>query len=535
MSTVNGATEYQTANEGHNINHNQAPTESSANDVEKGHNQEKGDAYVATDGPGTGDAGFEKPLQRQLKNRHIAMISIGGVIGTGLFLGSANALRHGGPAGLLMGYGVMGSIVFCIMISLGEMVSHLPLPGGHITLAARFVDPALSFTMGWNYTYNWIIVLPAELSAAAVLISYWDKTTNAGVYIAVCYVVTVAINACGTRVYGEMEFWFCIIKVLTIVGLIFAGLLIDWGVGPTGHYIGNANWKNPGPFVQYNGIPGAKGRFLGFWAVLIQAAFSYIGTEITAIAAGEAKNPKRNLPKVIRRVWIRICLFYLGGVFVIGLLVPSNDPRLALGTGTAVSSPFVIAIQNAGIKALPSIINACLLTSAWSAGSSDMYTSSRSLYGLALNGNAPRIFKKVNWYGLPWVCVLVSAAFALLSFMSAGAAKAGEVFGWFANMTSVAGLLTWWGIAYTYTRFYRACKVQNIDRSEFPYQSRLQPYAAWYALIFISFILFFNAWQTLKPFDTADFLTSYFIYSHHSIPLPLCRLATLLQVFTRST
>ncbi|KAL8280448.1 hypothetical protein RQP46_007096 [Phenoliferia psychrophenolica] len=153
-------------------------------------------------------------LQRKLKNRHIAMISIGGVIGTGLFLGSANALRYGGPAGILLGYATMGTIVFCIMIALGEMAR------GHITMASRFVDPGLSFAMGWNYAYNWIIVLPAELSAAAVLISYWDDTTNAGVYIA----------------------------VITIVGLI-------------------------------------------------------------AIAAGEAKNPRRNLPKVIKRVWIRICLF----------------------------------------------------------------------------------------------------------------------------------------------------------------------------------------------------------------------------------
>ncbi|KAL8280450.1 hypothetical protein RQP46_007098 [Phenoliferia psychrophenolica] len=374
----------------------------------------------------------------------------------------------------------MGTIVYSIMICLGEMVSHLPLPGGHITMAARFVDPGLSFAMGWNYAYNWIIVLPAELSgksrclplpgktflifslntAAAVLISYWDKSTSAGVYIAE-KVVTVGINMFGTRVYGEMEFYFAAIKVITIVGLI--------------------------------------------------ASFSYIGTEITAIAAGEAKNPRRNLPKVIKRVWIRICLFYIGGVFVIGLLVPSNDSRLELGSGTAASSPFVIAISNAGIKALPSIVNAALLTSAWSAGSSDMYTSSRALYGLALNGNAPKALKKVNSWGLPWVCVAVSAAFGLLSFMAAGAAEAGTVFNWFANMTSVCGLITWAGIAYTYIRFYNGCKAQGIDRSEFPYRAPFQPYAAYYALIFICVILFFNSWEVFATgqWDTATFVTAY--------------------------
>ncbi|KAH8988821.1 amino acid permease-domain-containing protein [Lactarius akahatsu] len=276
-------------------------------------------------------------LQRQLKNRHIAMISIGGVIGTGLFLSSANALRHGGPVGLLLGYIAVGSICYSTMISLGEMISYLPIPGGHIKLAERFVDPALSFTMGWNYWYNWTIVLPAELSAAAILVDFWDKDTNLNsVWITICLVVVVAINFMGA-------------------GLIILGIVLDLGGGPDHDRLGFRYWKHPGPFVQFDGIPGAKGRFLGWWAVLTQAAFSFIGTEIVAIAAGEAKNPRRNIPKAIRRVYIRILLFYIGGVTVIGLLVPSNDPGLALGTGTAAASPFVIAIKRSGIKALPQV------------------------------------------------------------------------------------------------------------------------------------------------------------------------------------
>jgi amino acid transporter len=455
-----------------------------------------------------------EPLDRKLKSRHIQMISIGGVIGTGLFLGTANALRHGGPLGLLMGYAVMGSICFSVMVSLGEMVSHLPIPGGHISLAQRFVDPAFSFTMGWNYWYNWTIVLPAELNAAAVLIGYWNDSVNPAVWIAICLVVAAAINLGGTRAYGEMEFWFAIIKVLTITGLIILGIILDAGGGPDHKPIGFRYWRNPGPFVQYLGIQGATGRFLGFWAVLIQAAFSYIGTEIVAICAGESHNPKKTLPKAIKRVYIRILLFYILGTFVIGMLVASNDARLALGTGTAVSSPFVIAINNSGIKALPSIINACLLTSAWSAASSDLYTSSRALYGLAANGNAPRFFTKVNSWGLPWPAVLVGIAFSFLSFMSAGASKAGEVFGWFANMTSVCGLITWVGIAFTYIRFHKACKLQGVDRKSFPYTAPFQPFAAYYAMIFCIIILFFQGWSVFyhikgNKFDHATFWTSY--------------------------
>jgi len=438
------------------------------------------------------------------------MISIGGVIGTGLFLGTAGALSHGGPVGLLLGYMAIGTICYSVMISLGEMIAYLPIPGGHIKLAERFVDPALSFTMGWNYWYNWTIILPAELSAAAVLIGYWNKEVNPAVWITVCLIVTVFINMMGAGVYGECEFVFASIKVITIVGLIILGIVLDLGGGPDHDRLGFRYWKHPGPFVQYNHIPGSKGRFLGWWAVMTQAAFSFIGTEIVAIAAGEAKNPRRNLPKAIKRVYIRILLFYIGGTAVIGLLVPSNDPGLASGTGTALSSPFVIAIRRAGIKALPSIINAALLTSAWSAASSDLYTSSRALYGLASAGNAPKIFLKTTSKGLPYVSIIFCAAFALLAYMgvSSGSAK---VFNWFANMTAIAGLMTWTGICITYIRFYAGMKAQGYDRSKLPFASKLQPYAAWYALIFCLVVCFFSGWAVFLKgnWATDQFVTNY--------------------------
>ncbi|KAL8290295.1 hypothetical protein RQP46_003234 [Phenoliferia psychrophenolica] len=497
------------------------------------HDTEKGGVNVHQSGDGTMEGmGLQgAPLQRQLKSRHIQMISIGGVIGTGLFLGTANALRHGGPAGLLLGYAVMGSITYAVMVSLGEMVAHLPIPGGHISLASRFVDPAFGFTLGWNYWYNWTIVLPAELNAAAVLIGYWNSTVNPSAWIAICLVVAVAINFGGTRAYGE--FWFAIIKVLTIVGLIILGIIIDAtprfstpDAAGNHHALGFKFWREPGPFVQYLGIQGTTGRFLGFWAVLIQAAFSYIGTEIVAIAAGEAKNPKKNLPKAIKRVYIRILLFYILGTFIIGLLVASDDTRLKLGSHTATSSPFVIAINNAGIKSLPGIINACLLTSAWSAASSDLYTSSRALYGLAVNGNAPRIFARVNSWGLPYMAVAVGTAFSLLSFMSAagsgGYPTPGDVFGFFANMTSVCGLISWACICYTFIRFHQGAKAQGIDRRSFAYRGPLQPFLAYYGLIFSCIVLFFNGWSVfvtkdgkyVQPgndggFDHATFWTSY--------------------------
>ncbi|KAI0036687.1 amino acid permease [Vararia minispora EC-137] len=458
--------------------------------------------------------GYQPPaptLKRQLKNRHVAMISIGGVIGTGLFLGTANSLRLGGPIGLLLGYFTVGTICYSVMITLGEMISYLPIAGGHIKLAERFVDPALSFTMGWNYWYNWVIVLPAELSAAAVLVDYWDRNSNLNpAWISICMLVIILINFLGAGAYGEAEFAFASIKVITIVGLIILGIVLDLGGGPNHDRLGFRYWKNPGPFVQYDGITGAKGRFLGWWAVLTQAAFSFIGTEIVAIAAGEAKNPRRNIPKAIRRVYIRILLFYIGGVIIVGLLVPSNLAALNLGDGTGASSPFVIAIQRSGIKVLPSIINAAFLSSAWSAASSDMFTSSRALYGLAISGNAPRIFGKTLKNGLPIYSLLVSAAFALLSYMAASKG-AGNVFNWFANMTSIAGLMTWFGIGVTYLRFYEGMKAQGIDRKSLPFWTRLQPFAAWYTVISTIIICFFSGWAVFLrgKWDTATFVTNY--------------------------
>ncbi|GAA5876077.1 hypothetical protein JCM1840_002763 [Sporobolomyces johnsonii] len=480
-----------------------------ARDSEK--DVEKQGVAVAGDVAPAGLASGET-LQRQLKSRHVAMISIGGVIGTGLFVGTAPALANGGPLGILLGYGVMASVVFAVMVALGEAISHIPCSGGHITLAARFFDAPLSFAMGWNYWYNWTIVLPAELSAAAVLVQYWDTdTSHVAAYITVTLFVAVIINFGGTKLYGEMEFWFASIKVITIMGLIILGFVLVGGGGPNHHAIGGENWRDPGPFTQYLGIEGSLGRFLGFWSTLVQSAFSYIGTEIVAIAAGEAKNPKKTIPSAIRKVWIRIIFFYILGVLIIGLLVPSNDPRLALDSGTAAASPFVIAISDAGIKGLPSVINAALLTSAWSAASSDLYTSSRALYGLALNGSAPRIFARTNSKGLPYVAVALGTAFACLSYMSAGSSSAGKVFGWFANMTSVAGLLTWLGICLTYVRFYHGTKVQGIDRRTLAYHAPLQPWLTYYAITLLCLILFFSQFSVFihGQWNTADFITSY--------------------------
>ncbi|PIL34845.1 transporter [Ganoderma sinense ZZ0214-1] len=330
-------------------------------------------------------------LPPQLSRKHIGMISIGGFIGTGLFLGSADAIRNEGPVGAFLGYSVVGTVVYCLCVSVGEMIAFLPNVGGVVGLADLYVDPALGFSLGWAAWYNWT----TEITAAAVVIGYyWKQDIAKGIVVAISglfLVIATTVNCFPSRIYGQMEYYLSCMKVLTIVLIVLLGLFIDLGASHEG-VIGFKNWKNQ-PFANnYLGIEGAKGRFLGFYAVIMQASFSFFGSEVPGIAAGEVIDATRNVPRALRKVWIRITLFYVGGVLVSGLLVPAGDPGLGLrekGDRTGRSSPFVIAFHRAKWAVLPDVVNAAILLSAWSAAASDIYISSRFLFFLARRGHAP--------------------------------------------------------------------------------------------------------------------------------------------------
>lgn len=238
------------------------------------------------------------------------------------------------------------------------------------------------------------------------------------------------------------------------------------------------------------------------------------GTEIVAIASAEAKNPRKSVPSAIRKVWIRICVFYFLGTFMIGLICASNTPELTAGKKTAARSPFVIGIQQAGWRVIPSIINGALVTSAVSAASSDLFTSSRALYSLAISGSAPRVFARTTRGGLPYVSVAVSVVFSFLSYMSVRDG-ASTVFGYFANMTSIAGMVTWFCIGIMYLRFHKAMKVQGMSRDVLPYQSWLQPFCGYWTVSSTFVVMLFSGWSIFLNgnWSTSDFITNY-------IPIP---------------
>ncbi|KAH8928378.1 hypothetical protein BT69DRAFT_1212937 [Atractiella rhizophila] len=451
-------------------------------------------------------------LRRNLKARHLVMIAIGGTIGTGLFIGTGDALSNGGPLGLLLGYSIMGVVVFNILTALGEIAALYPVSGAFTVYATRFVDPALGFALGWTYFYSYAITLPTELVACALVIRYWTTSINSGVWITVAFIPAFFFNFLGVRFYGELEFWFSVTKITAVVALILLGIILDLGGGPTKDRIGFRYWDDPGPFVQFNEIGGAWGRFLGFWSVFVQAAFSYNGTETVALTVGEAANPRRNVPKAIKGVFFRIALFYIGSVWVIGLLVPSNDENLLLSSGMSDgnASPFVIAVRRAGISGLPSVVNTVILLSAWSAGNSDIYIASRTLYGLATIGMAPKIFRYCTDGGLPVFCILLSAAFGPLAYITLSSGG-NSVFGWLYNISSITGLITWWCILLTYLRFYVGLKQRKMDRDTFPYKAPFQPWGTYFSIYFITLVIFLNGFDVFLKgnFNASDFIAAY--------------------------
>ena len=386
----------------------------------------------------------------------------------------------------------------------------VPLSGGIIRHAEYFVDPALSFANGWNLIYSDLVSIPAELCAAAVLFEFWETHVSNAVWIVVLGVLLVGSNLFFVRVYGELEFTFAMLKIMLIIGINIMALVITCGGGPDHTTIGFRYWKHPGPFVEYLGYAGSLGHFMGFWTTFNNAVFAYSGIENISIAASETQNPRRNIPKAAKRIFWRVMIFYVLTIFMVGLVVPSNDTNLLHSTGTAAQSPFVIAAQRAGIKVIPSIINAVILTSAWSSGNSTMLGGSRLLYGMAREGHAPKIFLRTNRFGIPWLSISLFAVFISLAFLSLSEG-ANIAFGWLQDLVSVATLCNWMTISVVYLRFYYGMKAQGIPRSALPWAAPFQPYLAWVSLIAFAILLLTGGYVTFLHghWDTETFVSSY--------------------------
>lgn len=438
------------------------------------------------------------PMRRKLNERQMTMMAVGGTIGTGLFLGMGSSLNNGGPLGLLLGYLIMGTVVCSVQTALGEMITFRPCSGALTSLPARFVDPALGFAVGWNYWYSFVMCVASEVTAAAIVVEYWKTPVSHAAWITIFYLTACSINFFGVQVYGELESVFAAFKIFAITCLFILSLVLNLGGGPTHEFIGLKYWRDPGAFRQLNGIPGPSGRFLAFWSVFIQAAYSFLGTEAVALAAAEVKNPQKSVPRAVKGVFYRLLFFYLTGAVAIGLIVPFDEAKLLGGTGNASSSPFVIAIDRAKIKVLPDIINFVVLLSAYSAISSEVYSGSRILHGLVKDKMAPEIFGRLTSGGLPRNALIASVLPGLLAYMSL-AEKSSTLFMWLVQLSAMTGIFTWWSICLTYIRFHQGLKAQGVDRSTFAYVAPFQPYLSYYGLIILTAIILTNGFEVFLP------------------------------------
>ncbi|CAD6643378.1 BAH_G0042880.mRNA.1.CDS.1 [Saccharomyces cerevisiae] len=447
-------------------------------------------------------------LKQGLKERHIKMLTLVGVFGTGLFLSSGGTLKKTGPVGLLIAYLFVGIVVGCNQIAIAEVASFMPATGATIRHAEQFIDESVGFTFGWISTYS--SLMPGELSATAVIMTYWTDVSPA-IFITVFGVLFVATNIYTIRFYGEIEYIFGWLKVLLIIILIVSGLVIDLGGTKGQERLGFHYWRDPGPFANYL-VGGHIGKFVGFWAAISSVVYSYSGIQNIAILAGETKNSRHAIFHGAKNVFLRIIVLYLVTVFILTLIVPYNDKLIATGTGTARSSPFVIAMNRAGIKVLPHIVNALILTSAWSAGNLAIIEGSRNLFCLATKNQAPKIFLRTSKRGIPYVGVIFISSFLPLAYMSCSKSSA-TVFGWFQELVSSNTLLRWILISANHIHMDRALKAQGYSRSDLPYSTRIGPFAAWFSGI-MSFIFlltggFYNFIH--GHFDIESFFTRYFI------------------------
>lgn len=416
----------------------------------------------------------KQKLRRSLKARHMNMIAIGGAIGTGLFVAGGETVSSAGPGGALVAYALIGVMVYFLMTSLGEMAAYLPVSGSFETYANRYVDKSLGFALGWNYWFNWAITLAAELVAGSLIMKYWFPELPASLWSGLFLIVLFLLNYLSTRSYGESEFIFSGIKVVTVLVFLFAGACLILGIGPS-ESPGFTNWViKDAPFV---------GGFTSMLGIFMVAGFSFQGTEMIGIAAGESEDPEKNIPRAVHSIFWRILLFYFGSFIVIGFLIPYTDPNL-LNTDIAnISiSPFTLVFERFGLVAAASIMNAVILTAVLSAGNSGLYVSTRMLYALAETGQAPKCFLKLNKRGVPVNALIATAAFGLAAFLTSLIGE-GKAYAWLVNISGMAGFITWIGIALCHYRFRRAYIAQGKDLRKLPYRATLFPFGPLLALM----------------------------------------------------
>ncbi|KAL2433510.1 Proline-specific permease [Exophiala dermatitidis] len=452
--------------------------------------------------------------QRGLKSRHAQMIALGGTIGTGLFVGSGQALLIGGPLFFVLGYCIITILVYGIVTATTEMSSYLPVVGSSMAYYGnRFYSRSIGVALGWLYFYVFAISVPAEITAASIVVEYWHPDVHIAVWITIFMVVIIGLNCFPVKYYGETEFWFASLKVFGIIGLLIMAVVLIFGGGPNHQRLGFHYWKDPGLVNEYL-VTGSSGRLCAFVGTTTFSVFAFaFAPELLVVTGGEMQSPRRNLPRAGKRYFWRLITFYVLGSLAISMIISSDDDRLLSGGKGAGASPWAIAAKNAGINGLDSVINAVILTSAWSAGNSYLFLASRALFSMAESGNAPKVFLKCTLSGIPYVATATCAVFCLLAYMNVSSSTS-TVFNWFVNLINTGAYNSWIMICIVYLRFRKVTAAQKI--TDLPYRSRLQPVMSYVSGSVLTLLLILGGF---KNFVNGNWNTSNFITSYVGIPI----------------
>lgn len=419
-----------------------------------------------------------KQLQRELNNRHIQLIAIGGAIGTGLFLGSGQTISLTGPS-LLFTYMLIGIVLFAFMRALGELLLSNSKFNSFVDIENEYLGPFGGFVIGWTYWVCWIVSSMSDLTAMGQYFAYWYPQVPHWLTVLFIVLLLISFNLLGARLFGELEFWFSIIKVVTIITMVIVGLVLIFLSFKTEY--GHASFGN---LIHHGGMfpHGAAGFLMSFQI----AVYSFIGIELIGVTAGETKNPEKTIPKAINNVPIRILLFYIGGLLVIMSVIPwfKVDPD---------SSPFVKLFTLIGVPFAAGIVNFVVLTAAASATNSGIYSNSRILFGLAKQGLGPKVLTKTNSNGVPYLSMLVSSITlliaALLNFIFPDAIK---LFIYVTTLSTVLFLVVWGMIIVSYIAYVKKNPEQHQSSAFKLWGGKIIAYIVLSFFIFIFILLFFS-------------------------------------------
>ncbi|PUT39149.1 amino acid permease [Legionella taurinensis] len=415
------------------------------------------------------DASSQPGLQRQLSARTLSMITLGGSLGTGIFLASGNALSLAGPGGTLLAYVIMGIMVYYLMSGLGELAAYMPSSGSFYVYASRFIDPSLGYALAWNYWFSWPITIASEIAASALLMNFWFPGSPPLLWCATFLFLVMGFNVISTKAFGLAEYWFSFIKITVIILFIVVGFAMIAGLTE----------YQPAGFKYWSiGDAPFHGGWLGVLSAFVAAGFSFQGTELLGIAAGESDNPGVNVPRAVRLVFWRILLFFVLSILIISLLIPYTAKQLTVSD--VLMSPFTFVFQQRGFTSAALLMNGVVLIAILSTANSGLYVSSRLLWFLASEGHVPRAFAKVNRRGVPLRALALTSSIALLAFLSS-LYGSGRVYFWLLNAGSLSGFITWMGIAASHYRFRKAYLHQGRDPKKLPYLAKGYPYGPLFA------------------------------------------------------